>query len=97
MAKKIIWTIQAKEELIEILQYWINRNKSKSFSIKLDNLIQEQLSLILEFPKLGRLTDIPNVRIKIIHKYLLYYEFVNETLFILTIRHKSTNPKAFGI
>ena len=47
MAKKIIWTIQAKEELIEILQYWINRNKSKSFSIKLDNLIQEQLSLIL--------------------------------------------------
>ena len=43
MVRTIIWTEKAKKELIEILKYWNNRNKSKSFSIKLNNLIEEQL------------------------------------------------------
>ncbi|WP_312824304.1 type II toxin-antitoxin system RelE/ParE family toxin [Epilithonimonas sp.] len=91
MAEKIVWTLKAKNELVEILQYWINRNKSNVFSLKLNSLIEAQLNLILEQPKIGRKTDIPNVYIKIIHKYLLYYEFVNGTLYILTIRHGSQN------
>ena len=93
MAEKIVWTLKAKKELVEILQYWIDRNKSNAFSLKLNSLIEAQLNLILEQPKIGRKTDIPNVYIKIIHKYLLYYEFVNDTLYILTIRHGSQNSE----
>lgn len=97
MAKQIIWSRKAQNELIEILEYWINRNKSKTFSIKLNTLIEEQLKLILEFPQIGRKTDIENVYIKVVHKYLLYYEFVNEELHILTIRHGSKNPKTLTV
>lgn len=97
MAEKIIWTVKAKKELIEILQYWIERNKSNNFSSKLNSLIESQLNLIIEQPKIGRKTDIPNVYIKVIHKYLLYYEFINNTLYILTIRHGSQNPKTLNI
>ncbi len=97
MAEKIIWTVKAKKELIEILQYWIERNKSNNFSLKLNSLIESQLNLIIEQPKIGRKTDIPNVYIKVIHKYLLYYEFINNTLYILTIRHGSQNPKTLNI
>ena len=93
MAEKIAWTLKAKKELVEILQYWIDRNKSNAFSLKLNSLIEAQLYLILEQPKIGRKTDIPNVYIKIIHKYLLYYEFVNGILYILTIRHGSQNSE----
>ena len=93
MAEKIVWTLKAKKELVEILQYWIDRNKSNAFSLKLNSLIEAQLNLILEQPKIGRKTDIPNVYIKIIHKYLLYYEFVNGILYILTIRHGSQNSE----
>ncbi|AZI39892.1 type II toxin-antitoxin system RelE/ParE family toxin [Epilithonimonas vandammei] len=93
MAEKIVWTLKAKKELVEILQYWIDRNKSNAFSLKLNSLIEAQLYLILEQPKIGRKTDIPNVYIKIIHKYLLYYEFVNGILYILTIRHGSQNSE----
>ena len=93
MAEKIVWTRKAKKELVEILQYWIDRNKSNAFSLKLNSLIEAQLYLILEQPKIGRKTDIPNVYIKIIHKYLLYYEFVNGILYILTIRHGSQNSE----
>ena len=93
MAQKIVWTQKAKRELIDILQYWVDRNKSNTFSLKLNSLIESQLNLILEQPKIGRKTDLPNVYIKVIHKYLLYYEFVNDTLYILTIRHGSQNSE----
>lgn len=93
MAQKIVWTQKAKRELIDILQYWVDRNKSNIFSLKLNSLIESQLNLILEQPKIGRKTDLPNVYIKVIHKYLLYYEFVNDTLYNLTIRHGSQNSE----
>jgi toxin YoeB len=51
MAQQIIWTKKAKKELIDILQYWINRNKSNTFSIKLNSLIENQLNTIAEYPK----------------------------------------------
>ena len=97
MAKQIIWSKKAQDELIEILEYWINRNRSNTFSIKLNALIEEQLNLIIEYPRIGRKTDIENVYIKVIHKYLLYYEFVDSNLHILTIRHGSKNPKTLKI
>ena len=73
MVRTIIWTEKAQRELLEILKYWNHRNKSKSFSVRLNKLIEEQLNLISEFPKIGRTTDIPNVKLKVVHKYLLYY------------------------
>lgn len=97
MAQKIVWTVKAKNELIDILEYWIYRNKSNSFSIKLNALIANQLNLVAKFPDIGRNTDIPNVSIKVINNYLLYYEVVNETLFVLSIRHTSRNPKTLRI
>jgi plasmid stabilization system protein ParE len=97
MAKKIIWTNKAKRELIDILKYWVERNQSKAFSIKLNNLITEQLKLIAEFPESGKRTDIPNVSLKIIHKYLLYYEMADEKIYILTIRHGSKNPQTLKL
>lgn len=97
MVKKIIWTKKAQNELIDILEYWINRNKSKTFSLKLNSLIDEQLSLIAEFPKIARKTDILNVNVKIIYKYLLYYEISNDVLYVLTIRHGGRNPKTLRI
>ncbi|AZI22311.1 type II toxin-antitoxin system RelE/ParE family toxin [Chryseobacterium taklimakanense] len=97
MAKKIIWSRKAQVELIEILEYWINRNKSNTFSIKLNELVDEQLKLLTENPKIGRKTDIENVYIKVIHKYLLYYELVENELHVLTIRHGSKNPKTLKL
>lgn len=97
MAKQIVWTSKAKKELREILEYWINRNKSTVFSKKLNKLINEQLYLILEFPEIGRKTDILNINIKVIHKYLVYYEMTDQTLNVLTIRHGSKNPETLQI
>lgn len=97
MAKQIVCTIKAKNELIDILQYWVNQNHSDAFSIKLNNLIGEQLSLIAKYPYIGRATDIENVYLKVIQNYLLYYEIVGNTLFVLTVRHGGQNPQTLKL
>lgn len=97
MANKIVWSSRAKFELFEIFDYWNNRNKSNAFNIKLNALIQEQLNLIQDFSKTGKKTDIPNVYVKTVQNYLLYYEFVNDSLYVLSIRHGRRNPKTLNL
>lgn len=87
MAKrKINWTEKANFERKEILQYWIKRNKSKTYSIKLNKLFIETLKQTAENPKTGRKTDFEdNVRIKIVRNYLLFYRFDDRKLIVLSV------------
>jgi plasmid stabilization system protein ParE len=93
MVKDIIWSPLAQSQRKSVLEYWINRNKSKSYSIKLNRLIKEAITLISSNPEIGRKTDIPNVRIKIVRDYLIFYEIQDESLHILTFWDSRQNPK----
>ncbi|WP_353955809.1 type II toxin-antitoxin system RelE/ParE family toxin [uncultured Chryseobacterium sp.] len=68
-----------------MLQYWIIRNKSKIFSVKLNNLILNTLHLLAEHPIVGRRTELLNVRVKIVRDYLILYEFSDIELIVLSI------------
>lgn len=92
-AKQVVWTVNTKSELTDILKYWVTSNNSKKFSERLNLLIERELMLISKFPEIGKSSDVKNVLVKTIQKYLLYYELIGETLFALTIRHGSRNPK----
>ncbi|WP_260442046.1 type II toxin-antitoxin system RelE/ParE family toxin [Elizabethkingia anophelis] len=69
-ARKIIWTQKANIERRDILEYSIDRNKSKKFSIKLNKLIVGTIKQIAENPGIGRKTNLENIRVKIIRDYL---------------------------
>ncbi len=48
MAKRTIkWTEKANFERKEILKYWINRNESKTYSIKLNKLFVEAVFTLI--------------------------------------------------
>lgn len=53
MAKKLIWSKQALQDRKDILDYWINRNKSKTYSIRLNNLFIDAIKIIAEHPNIG--------------------------------------------
>ncbi|QBO59070.1 hypothetical protein [Chryseobacterium salivictor] len=53
MARRLKWAISAKMQRKEILRYWTERNKSKTYSRKLNNLFNRYALLILEYPKLA--------------------------------------------
>lgn len=86
MAKrKITWTKKANLERKEILEYWINRNKSKTYSTKLNELIKDTLKSLSENPHIGRKSDFDNVRVKIVRDYLIFYSFDTKELIVLSV------------
>lgn len=73
--RKIVWTKKANIERKEILEYWIDKNKSARFSKKLNLLFVESLKQICIYPNLGRKTSDEKTRVIIVRNYLIFYEF----------------------
>jgi plasmid stabilization system protein ParE len=93
MVKQVVWSPRAQSERKSVLKYWLIRNKSKTYSLKLNLLIKEGISLILSNQEIGRKTDVPNVRIKIVRDYLIFYEVQNETIYILSFWDSRQNTE----
>jgi len=91
--KKIIWSIRAQQDRLEILDYWIKRNKSTVYSEKLFKLFKEATSLISEHPEIGKPTDISGIRIKIVRDYLMIYQEQATQIDILLIWDSRQDPK----
>ena len=93
MAKRrIIWSPDAKRQLNEILRYYNNRNKSKAYSRKLRNLLQENICLLQKQPYIGKsLND--NYRVLFITHYHLFYEATDDILYIYDIWDGRRNPE----
>lgn len=84
-SRKIIWSIKAKNDLMKILEFYIERNGNKIYSIKLNTNIRNSIKLLEIYPNLGLKTDIENVRNLIYGDYEIFYEKLPTTINILTI------------
>jgi len=73
-------------------EYWKNRNKSNTYSKKLDNRFREALTIIRDYPQIGKQTDDQKARIKIVKDYLLLYEETADSIFLLTIWDSRQDP-----
>ncbi|MFD0834524.1 type II toxin-antitoxin system RelE/ParE family toxin [Mariniflexile aquimaris] len=93
MVKEIIWSAKAQQDRKDIFDYWNHRNKSKSYSIKLNILFEATIKIISKYPEIGRLTSNKKIRLKIVKDYFIFYEISMEKLFILTIWDSRQNPK----
>ena len=93
MAKrKIVWSNRAKTRLYAILDFYIVRNKSKTYSIKLQKLISKEVNLLLKQPDLGLKTSEDTTRGLIIENYIVYYEISGDKIIIHTIWDSRQNP-----
>ena len=93
MAKrKIVWSNRAKIRLYAILDFYIVRNKSNVYSIKLQKLISKEVNLLLKQPDLGLKTSEDTTRGLIIENYIVYYEITDDKIIIHTIWDSRQNP-----
>jgi plasmid stabilization system protein ParE len=92
MAKKIIWSKFALENKLEILTYWIIRNRSNVYSTKLNRLLIESAKLIRDFQSLGKATQDSKVKYIMVTNYLMFYEEHNEEVHIVHIWDQRRNP-----
>lgn len=95
MAKEIIWSKRALKDRFQILEYWINRNQSSSFSKKLDLIFLQKIKLLSLYPHIGKKTNFDSIRIKVVNNYLIFYEISETHIYILCIKDGRQNPMEF--
>ena len=93
MAKQVIWSQRAQADRKEILAYWRKRNKSNTYSLKLNALFKEAVALISDHPGIGKETDKENVQAKIVRDYLLIYQETDLRIEILVLWDSQQDPE----
>ena len=92
MAKRIIWSIRARDDNQKILKYWLKRNKSNVYPRKLNKLFIEAIKLLAKNPIPRRLTDINDVYVKIIRDYKIFFKEDDKSIYIITIWDARQDP-----
>jgi plasmid stabilization system protein ParE len=94
MAKrKIIWSKRARIKRYEILKFYNDRNKSNTYSIKLNRRINKELQLLIKYPNIGIKTDIKGVRGLIIENFILFHELDKNIIIVHYIWDSRQNPE----
>jgi len=93
MAQKVIWSEAAETDLEDLLLFWIEHNKSTTYSIKLSDIIKKAVALIAIMPLLGKATDIENVRCLVKENYSIFYELSTKSIIILRIWDNRQDPE----
>ncbi|HET6557676.1 MAG TPA: type II toxin-antitoxin system RelE/ParE family toxin [Prolixibacteraceae bacterium] len=96
MAKQVIWSQLAQKDRKAILDFWINYTKSYAYSKRLNQIFENTAELISKHPKIGKNTEIQDVRIKIVKDYYFTYRESETRIEILTIWDSRQDPKNFN-
>lgn len=95
MVKQIIWSRFAQNDRLCILDYWIKRNKSNTYSKRLNQIFENTAELISKYPKIGKQTELPDIRYKIVKDYLFTYRETKDHIEILIIWDSRQDPDKF--
>ena len=90
--RKIIWSPKATNKLLDILEFYKNRNKSKSYSLKLYKKINDEVAILKKQPEIGIKTEIESVRGLIISDFILFYEYNQDQIIIHTLWDSRQDP-----
>jgi toxin YoeB len=93
MALDILYAPQFLDNLEAILTFFDERNGSDSYSKKLMKMIHKQIQQLKTMPEIGRLTDMPSVRILFVERYGIEYQIRDKAVLIIDIYSCLTNPE----
>ena len=92
MAKKVVWSLRAQNDRKQIFSYGNKRNKSNGYSIRLNKLLKEATKAISDYPKIEKITERENIRIKIVRDYLIVYKEIENKIEVLRIFNSYQDP-----
>jgi plasmid stabilization system protein ParE len=90
---KIFWTLTAIKQRNIIFEYWNERNKSTSYSKKLNYKIKERINLLKANPNLGKPSELLDYRGISLGHYSIFYKQLNEIIYITAIWDNRQSPK----
>jgi plasmid stabilization system protein ParE len=90
---KIEWSIEARLDLLDILDFYVSRNKSVAYSKKLYSKINKSTNLIAKQPFIGTQTGIETVRALVTGDYQIIYEILDNKIYISMIWDCRRDPE----
>ncbi len=91
--RQVIWTKTAARQRRNILQYWVKRNKSNTYSLKLLRLSNEKTKLIAKNPRLFRLSEHPDTHVAAMGHFSIYYKITEKEIIITAFWDNRQDPK----
>ena len=92
MVRKIEWTLEGRKSKLEILEYWLKRNKSSIYPKKLNKLISDALRTINKYPELGRPTEFPDIKYIMVNDYDVFYREFTKCIHVLLVWDSRRDP-----
>jgi hypothetical protein len=94
MAKRtVIWTKTADIQFVGILEFWVKRNKSSTYSKKLIKRVSERTNQIAQTPFTYKSTDFKDLRIASLGNFSIYYKVTNMTIIVSAFSDNRQDPK----
>lgn len=94
MAKRnVVWTRTADIQLVGILEYWVERNKSSTYSKKLLNSVITRTQEIAQNPYIYKTTDFQDTRVASMGNFSIYYKITEETIIISAFWDNRQDPQ----
>lgn len=94
MAKRnVIWTRTADIQFVGILEYWVKRNKSNTYSKRLLKSVSERTKQIAEKPQLYKVTNFKDVRVASLGNFSIYYKVFDKEIIVTAFWDNRQNPK----
>lgn len=90
--KRVIWSPRASTEFKDILEFYLKRNGSPTYSLKLLETVDTMIGLLQDHPHLGRNTSDADARVISFSHFLLFYDETETELNILSIWDNRQNP-----
>jgi len=91
--RNVIWTRTADLQFVGVLEYWVKRNKSATYSKKLVKLVSERTIQIAEKPLIFVATDFEGIRIASLGNYSIYYKITDKDIIITSFWDNRQDPK----
>lgn len=92
MVKKIVWTENAMQDRLQIIEYWITKIGNSKYAEYLDSCFEDLALTVAKFPEIGRLYNNTEYKFMVKDSYLLFYYFDKSSVYILSIFDNRRNP-----
>ena len=94
MAKRaIVWTRTADIQFVGILQFWVEKNKSNSYSKRLMGLVSDRMEQIAKNQFLYKSTDFKDTRVATLGHFSIYYKVFDNRIIVKAFWDNRQDPR----
>jgi plasmid stabilization system protein ParE len=91
--KKVVWTETAARQRNSILEYWVEHNKSNTYSLKLLELSNHKTKLIAKNPEMYRKSEYPDTRVASLGHFSIHYKIKRDKIIVTGFWDNRQDPK----